>query len=152
MRHATRTSLALALLLGALSALPSSVSAESRHIDQEECSSFEQFFPDGSVHIFTVCARLTGVVQDTATPSGSTIHVFNGSLTQTIAIDGVPQPDLTTTSESHFVTVTKDGTPQVVSNQQTFSFPSSGLRCVSEVQTQFSNGELRFSRFAFNCS
>jgi hypothetical protein len=93
MRNATRTCLALALLLGALAALPSSVSAESRHIDQTQCFSFPQVFPDGSVYIFTICQRVEGVVQDTATSSGNTTHVLNdGTVTQTLAINDVPQP------------------------------------------------------------
>ena len=152
MRNATRTCLALALLLGALAALPSSVSAAGRHIDQTQCFSFPQVLPDGSVVIFTQCQRVEGVLNDTVAPSGNITHVFNGTVTTTLAIDDVPQPDSTLTFESHFVTVTKDGSQQVVNQQFTSTQTINGQQCVATGHLQFSNGEFRFNRPTFSCS
>jgi hypothetical protein len=145
----TRLCCAAAFAVTAQLVLAGTAVAAGVNIDRTECVSYIQYY-DNSEHLFTVCDRVQGVEQQTQTPSGNTIAVYNTVLTKTLSIDGA-QPEIISTADGRSMILVKNGVYQVVQVDTTQDFFTQGLHCTSTDRFHIANGQLQFSNTSFAC-
>ena len=140
------------LLVGSVSSASARAIVSPQHVDQTECYSYDQYDPDGTVHVFTACYRVSGFFQDVETPSGNVLHSFQGTSTSTLFIDGVLYEPSTVVYSANFRTLTKDGLLHLMSQHANYTFTIEGLSCTSVIDLQYANNQIRFNNRSFTCS
>lgn len=143
--------LALALLLPAAAG----AAGATQVVDQTDCASYLQYdFSTDPPTLFTAtaCLHVDGVMHDTTTPNGRTVHVFEGTETSTYYRDGVLVPAVTVTYAGHYVVIGDQGVQEVVIALSTYTFTYNGQACTSTGALHYAHGAIQFNQTTLTCS
>jgi hypothetical protein len=151
MHQAIRSLLFAVAMLGGLVSSASAQVATTQRVDQVECYSYEQYY-NGQTFIYKACIRTAGLIHTTQTPSANTAYVFDGTVTNTLYVDGVFQEQAKQVYDAKYRTVSREGAQQVVSQNATYTFTFDGRPCNSTIHLQFANGQIQFNRNTFACA
>ena len=145
-------SILTALAIGAFALMtpPAAASAQvasvpGARVDNTQC------FPSSIGSGYTACYTTTGASNETTTPSGNVSYQFNGTTTFTIK-DPTGQVVYQSTHERHYQRLVQDGVVRAEGQHVSDTFPLNGKTCTFQSDSQYANGEIRYSNFQSSCS